>query len=47
MPGDPVVIVGGGNSAGQAATWLADHGAPGHGRHPRSGSDREHVTVPA
>jgi len=25
-PGDPVVIVGGGNSAGQAATWLADHG---------------------
>jgi thioredoxin reductase (NADPH) len=28
MPGDPVVIVGGGNSAGQAATWLADHGHP-------------------
>jgi thioredoxin reductase (NADPH) len=27
-PGDPVVIVGGGNSAGQAATWLADHGQP-------------------
>jgi thioredoxin reductase (NADPH) len=27
-PGDPVVIVGGGNSAGQAATWLADHGHP-------------------
>src|SRR5215510_11835286 len=26
MPGDPVVIVGGGNSAGQAATWLADRG---------------------
>ena len=26
--GDPVVIVGGGNSAGQAATWLADHGHP-------------------
>jgi thioredoxin reductase (NADPH) len=25
-PGDPVVIVGGGNSAGQAATWLAEHG---------------------
>jgi thioredoxin reductase (NADPH) len=25
-PGDAVVIVGGGNSAGQAATWLADHG---------------------
>lgn len=25
-PGEPVVIVGGGNSAGQAATWLADHG---------------------
>ena len=24
-PGDAVVIVGGGNSAGQAATWLADH----------------------
>src|SRR5262249_40313493 len=28
MRGDPVVIVGGGNSAGQAATWLADHGHP-------------------
>jgi thioredoxin reductase (NADPH) len=28
MPGDPVVIVGGGNSAGQAAIWLADHGHP-------------------
>jgi thioredoxin reductase (NADPH) len=28
MPGDPVVIVGGGNSAGQAATWLAAHGHP-------------------
>jgi thioredoxin reductase (NADPH) len=27
-PGDRVVIVGGGNSAGQAATWLADHGHP-------------------
>ncbi|HTA09730.1 MAG TPA: FAD-dependent oxidoreductase [Streptosporangiaceae bacterium] len=27
-PGDPVVIVGGGNSAGQAAAWLADHGHP-------------------
>src|SRR5215467_12080951 len=25
-PGDPVVIVGGGNSAGQAAIWLADRG---------------------
>src|SRR5215467_8887798 len=28
MPGDPVVIVGGGNSAGQAATSLANHGHP-------------------
>ena len=28
MPGKPVVIVGGGNSAGQAATWLADNGHP-------------------
>ena len=28
MPADPVVIVGGGNSAGQAAIWLADHGHP-------------------
>jgi len=28
LPGDPVVIVGGGNSAGQAATWLADNGHP-------------------
>jgi thioredoxin reductase (NADPH) len=28
MPSDPVVIVGGGNSAGQAATWLADHAHP-------------------
>ena len=28
MPGDPVVIVGGGNSAGQAGIWLADHGHP-------------------
>jgi thioredoxin reductase (NADPH) len=28
VPGAPVVIVGGGNSAGQAATWLADHGHP-------------------
>src|SRR5215470_7851636 len=28
MPRDPVVIVGGGNSAGQAATWLADRGHP-------------------
>src|SRR5262249_44967629 len=28
MLGDPVVIVGGGNSAGQAATWLADRGHP-------------------
>jgi thioredoxin reductase (NADPH) len=28
LPGEPVVIVGGGNSAGQAATWLADHGHP-------------------
>jgi thioredoxin reductase (NADPH) len=28
VPGEPVVIVGGGNSAGQAATWLADHGHP-------------------
>jgi thioredoxin reductase (NADPH) len=27
-PGDPVVIVGGGNSAGQAATFLAAHGHP-------------------
>ena len=27
-PGDPVVIVGGGNSAGQAATSLADRGHP-------------------
>jgi len=27
-PGDPVVIVGGGNSAGQAAIWLADRGHP-------------------
>jgi thioredoxin reductase (NADPH) len=26
--GDAVVIVGGGNSAGQAATWLADRGHP-------------------
>jgi thioredoxin reductase (NADPH) len=26
LPGDPAVVVGGGNSAGQAATWLADHG---------------------
>ena len=28
LPGDPAVIVGGGNSAGQAATWLADNGHP-------------------
>src|SRR5262245_14779921 len=28
VPGEPVVIVGGGNSAGQAATWLADRGHP-------------------
>ena len=28
LPGDPVVIAGGGNSAGQAATWLADRGHP-------------------
>jgi thioredoxin reductase (NADPH) len=28
MPGDAVVIVGGGNSAGQAATSLADNGHP-------------------
>src|SRR5215813_3050135 len=28
MPGDPVVIAGGGNSAGQAAIWLADRGHP-------------------
>src|SRR5262249_3635358 len=28
LPGDPGVIVGGGNSAGQAATGLADHGHP-------------------
>src|SRR5262249_53152540 len=28
IPGDPVVIVGGGNAAGQAATWLADRGHP-------------------
>ncbi len=28
LPGEPVVIVGGGNSAGQAATWLAEHGHP-------------------
>jgi thioredoxin reductase (NADPH) len=28
LPGDPVVIVGGGNSAGQAATSLADSGHP-------------------
>ena len=28
MPGDPVVIVGGGNSAGHAATWLAENGHP-------------------
>src|SRR5215831_13615431 len=27
-PGDPVVIVGGGNSAGQAAIWLAGRGHP-------------------
>jgi thioredoxin reductase (NADPH) len=27
-PGDSVVVVGGGNSAGQAATSLADHGHP-------------------
>jgi len=27
-PGEAVVIVGGGNSAGQAATWLADHRHP-------------------
>jgi thioredoxin reductase (NADPH) len=27
-PGASVVVVGGGNSAGQAATWLADHGHP-------------------
>ena len=27
-PGDAAVIVGGGNSAGQAATWLAEHGHP-------------------
>jgi len=27
-PGDAVVIAGGGNSAGQAATWLADHRHP-------------------
>jgi thioredoxin reductase (NADPH) len=26
--GEPIVIVGAGNSAGQAATWLADHGHP-------------------
>jgi thioredoxin reductase (NADPH) len=26
--GEPVVIVGGGNSAGQAATWLAERGHP-------------------
>src|SRR5262249_9173828 len=28
MPGEPVVIVGGGNSAGQAAPFLADRGHP-------------------
>lgn len=28
--GDPVVVVGGGNSAGQAATFLADHAAEVH-----------------
>jgi thioredoxin reductase (NADPH) len=28
IPGEPVVIVGGGNSAGQAATWLAEHEHP-------------------
>jgi thioredoxin reductase (NADPH) len=27
-PGDSVAVVGGGNSAGQTATWLADHGHP-------------------
>ena len=28
IAGDPVVVVGGGNSAGQTATWLADRGHP-------------------
>jgi thioredoxin reductase (NADPH) len=28
LHGEPVVIVGGGNSAGQAATWLAERGHP-------------------
>jgi thioredoxin reductase (NADPH) len=28
ISGEPVVIVGGGNSAGQAATWLANRGHP-------------------
>ena len=35
MRGDPVVVVGGGNSAGQAAVFLADQGSPVTRGHPR------------
>ena len=32
----PVVVAGGGNSAGQAAVFLAESGQSGHRRHPRA-----------
>ncbi len=44
--GQQVVMVGGGNSAGQAAVFLAQHAAPGAPADPRSRSVQGHVKLP-
>ena len=44
--GSPVVVAGGGNSAGQAALFLAAVRQPRHRRHPRPRPGRQHVALP-
>ena len=44
--GEPVVVVGGGNSAGQAAVFLAAPRLDGAARRPRARSRQEHVSLP-
>ena len=46
MTGKKVFVLGGGNSAGQAAVYLSRFARAGHGGHSPAGTGRDHVDLP-